>query len=252
MQKTDYNYARFKTDYYDFEEFNGPDTGKDFPDFLVTDLNGKQISLSDFYQDKWMVFQTGSITCPVYLKSVKKMNKLQNDFPETNFLTLYVREAHPGKRTAQASTMEEKIERAKKLKDEDGVKGIIVLDDLEGTVHRQTGSFPNLVYVIAPGGKVIFRSNWNNPDKIRKILKKKDSSVFYPRENYGPVKPDFLTAYKALSRGGNEAFIDLFKNLPKLIEKYQGGKTARSGKTILSLIAILGLAGLSFFIYRKK
>lgn len=48
---------------------------------------------------------------------------------------------------------------------------LVLVDDLEGTVHRAYGALPNYVDIIDPQGTVVFRSDWNKPKAVREALR---------------------------------------------------------------------------------
>ena len=79
--------------------------------FSVRDQNGEEVSLED-YRGKWVVLETGSITCAMYVKNIPGIKRLQNKYPDVEFLLVYVREAHPGSRLGPHESNEQKIERA--------------------------------------------------------------------------------------------------------------------------------------------
>ena len=66
-----YNYPRFKMSNYELGYFPGPKAGEviDY-DYKLTDLDGNEVELSD-YKGKWLVIESGSLTCPMYVKNVK-------------------------------------------------------------------------------------------------------------------------------------------------------------------------------------
>ena len=66
-----YAYPRFKMSNYELGYFPGPKAGETVNyDYTLTDLDGKEGSLSD-YKRKWLVIESGSLTCPMYVKNVK-------------------------------------------------------------------------------------------------------------------------------------------------------------------------------------
>ena len=50
----------------------------------------------------------------------------------------------------------------------------VLIDGLHGEMHKAYGELPNMVYIIDPDGKIIYRSDWAFPKKIDKILKNRD------------------------------------------------------------------------------
>ena len=81
-----YNYPRFKMSNYELGYFPGPKAGEviDY-DYKLTDLDGNEVELSD-YKGKWLVIESGSLTCPMYVKNVKPFAKLkvegENNLPK--------------------------------------------------------------------------------------------------------------------------------------------------------------------------
>ena len=102
-----YNYPRFKMSNYELGYFPGPKAGEDVNyDYTLTDLDGNEVSLAD-YKGKWLVIESGSLTCPMYVKNVKPYAKLKEKYPDVEWLVVYVREAHPGETAKQAKTIDE-------------------------------------------------------------------------------------------------------------------------------------------------
>ena len=95
---------------YDLGKFPGAKAGEMAENFIVKDQNGNQVSLQD-YRGKWVVLETGSITCAMYVKNIPGIKKLQSKFPDVEFLLIYVREAHPGARLGPHQSNQQKIER---------------------------------------------------------------------------------------------------------------------------------------------
>ncbi|CCQ90506.1 putative Alkyl hydroperoxide reductase/ Thiol specific antioxidant/ Mal allergen [Nitrospina gracilis 3/211] len=217
---TAYNYPRFSHEYYDFAEFPGPKPGETIPDIAVTDLTGQPVRLSDF-RGQPVVLETGSVTCPIYVQEIRPMNRLAREYPDVKFLTLYVREAHPGEELHEHKDIEDKRRCAGMVAEKDGEKRQILVDDLDGNAHQKLGGFPNMVYVINAEGTVIFRGNWNHPDKVEEILKSGDFANVRHRDLYGPDFPTPYTMYRVLARGGRLAFWDLAKSIPRLLKNHK-------------------------------
>lgn len=78
------------------------------------------------------------------------------------FVTLYVREAHPGERIPQPETFKEKMQHARMYKERDQIPWPVVVDDLEGALHRALDPQPNAAYLMDADGKVAFRALWSN------------------------------------------------------------------------------------------
>lgn len=56
---------------------------------------------------------------------------------------------------------------ARKLRELDMIDDIpILLDDIQGTAHLAYGLLPNMVYLIARDGTVVYKSDWTNAHEI--------------------------------------------------------------------------------------
>ena len=169
-----YNYPRFKMSNYELGYFPGPTAGeKASYNYTLTDLEGNEVNLSD-YKGKWLVIESGSLTCPMYVKNVKPYTKLRNKYPDVEWLVVYVREAHPGEKTGQANTISEKIAYAKRNRDDYNEGRRIVVDTVDGKWHHDWGLLPNTVYVINPEGKVIYRADWSFARNVDRALQNRD------------------------------------------------------------------------------
>jgi hypothetical protein len=83
---------------------------------------------------------------------------------------VYVREAHPGEHYGHHQSFEQKRELAREFRRLFGVRRPILVDDLEGTAHSAFGRLPNMTYILGPGNRVLFRSDWTDPDITRAAL----------------------------------------------------------------------------------
>jgi len=213
MKTNDYNYKHFGYKHYSLEHFDGPKIGAMAPDFTATTLDNKTMRLSDF-RGKIVVLESASITCPATIGTTNDMQQLVRKYPDIAFLLLYVREAHPGERIAAHASFDEKLSCAKRFHEEEHDNRIIVVDDLEGVVHKQYGLFPNFVYVIDPDGYVAWRTPWNVTKRLNEVLASihKNSHARFSEEY---LLPDIKNVgFRALPRAGWRAILDLIFNIP--------------------------------------
>jgi hypothetical protein len=92
--------------------------------------------------------------------------------PEVGWVFLYTREAHPGERVGHHDTFGTKLARARLLRDELGIRRPILVDDLDGSAHRAYGSLPNMSWVFARGGRVVYKANWTNAANVEGFLER--------------------------------------------------------------------------------
>ena len=215
-----YNYAHFKNRYYDFASFEGPKSGEQMPDLALADLDGNPVALSDLW-DRPLVIETGSTTCPMYAGRVEAMTTLAERHPETRFVVLYVREAHPGGRIGPHETIERKLELARGLRRTHDEERTILVDDVDGSAHRTLGLLPDMVYVLALGGKVVFRGDWNDPDILAQVLNGTAPATELTREHFPPAKPKPASAIRVLLQGGIVAVWDFVISLPGLMSSHR-------------------------------
>ena len=223
MNNTEYNYEHFNPKDYNFTTFIGPKAGENFIDFEAIKLDGTKVLLSS-YLDKPIVLETGSITCPMYANTKNDMNKLQKEYPDVHFLLLYIREAHPGAKTPQITTMKEKIEHAKLTDKYYDERREVLIDTVNGDAHKLYGSMPNMTYVIGKNGLVKFRANWTNIDALKSILKDIHTDTIEKRDFYDIIKPKPWIAVRTLLIGGFGALVEFLVSLPQLLKQHKAVK----------------------------
>jgi len=212
-----YNVNRFNVDDYDMFRFEGPRAGEQALDFTLYDTDGQTVSLAD-YTGKWLVLEMGAGSCSMYVRNVKPNNLLAKDYPDVEFLVVYVREPHPGERTGAHNSMEEKVNNAKELKSLYGEYRRVVVDSLSGEMHTQYGLKPNSIYVINPEGKVIYRCDWSLSSELKKVLDNRDQ--LHMNEHAGVdilSNPPLGIQSKTLLKGGWRAVWDFAMMIPRMI-----------------------------------
>lgn len=209
----EYNYPRYKMSNYDLSQFPGPKAGEPLIDFTLRTIDGKEVKLSDF-RGKWVVLETGSLTCPMFVKNVNPIKALRDKFPEVEFLVIYVREAHPGSRNGPHQDMEDKIRLAREMAEAYGETRDVLLDDLDGSMHQAYGSMPNMVYVVNPEGTVVYRCDWAFANRIEKVLNERDKLDTEERVRILGAAP-WITVPVTL-KGGWNALWDLAIAMPRI------------------------------------
>lgn len=204
----DYNYATFHAKYYDLATFPGPKTGEKLIDMKLYDLKGKEVKISD-YLDKPLILETGSLTCPMYTGRIDTMEQMRKQYPDFNFMLVYVREAHPGERTPAHKTLQDKISEAKKIQPSYDDNRTILVDDVAGTFHKAYGPLPNIIYIFNTEGLVLFRGDWNHDETIKDILKTVAQETVHPEAHIVPESSVNGLFLKTLMKGGFKAFWDI-------------------------------------------
>src|SRR5919204_1944582 len=80
------------------------------------------------------------------------------------FLTVYVREAHPGERYPQPQMFDDKLAHARAYKERDHIPWTVAVDDIEGSFHRSVDPKPNAAYFVGADGRIVFRTLWSNEE----------------------------------------------------------------------------------------
>lgn len=227
MEKIPYLNPRFKVKDYDWDVFVGPAAGDPAIDFSATDFEGREYRLSDF-AGRWVVLETGSATCSQYSKNIDSVEVLRSEFPDVEFLLIYVREAHPGERLGQHKTFDEKVRAAKILPHKYGENRTILIDTLDGQMHRAYGAMPNVVYVINPEGTVHYRCDWTFVEGLREALADREHVHRIEHASLKKISASrsLWVAVKTMWTGGIVALWDFVVATPalyrhhKLIDKY--------------------------------
>lgn len=135
--------------------------GETLPEFDLPTTDGTRIVTEDFIGDRPLFLVTGSITCPMTASAMPSLKRLHAKCgDDVAFVMLNVREAHPGENYPQPSTMEEKMNHARALKDLYQVPWTVAVDDLDGTLNFVMDAKPNSAYLMDKDGKIVFRSVW--------------------------------------------------------------------------------------------
>jgi len=217
-----YNTPRFRVSDYNFEMFVGPRAGDDFKDFTLTDLaSGAAVKLSDF-AGKWVVVETGSSTCSMYTKNIPDMKAIAGEFPDVEFLLVYVREAHPGERLGPHKKFDDKIKAAKLVGPRYAEHRRVLVDNFEGDFHRAYGAMPNVLYIIRPDGKIHYRCNWATPAAVRGALR--DRARFHTLENADTLSlragRKKMHMIRTMWTGGGIALYDFFRGMPLTLARH--------------------------------
>lgn len=240
---SDYNYDRFlpkvlMDDARLIRRPEGTRPGDKAPDFSLNDTQGSQWRLQDL-QGKPVILVIGSGTCPVTQGSLPGLQSLSQDYEDCHWLMLYVREAHPGEHLSAHRSYQQKRDQAEYFRKAANVRWPVLVDELNGEVHRQFELLPNSVFLIDVDGRVAFVGEISHAPTLRKALKQ-----LFEQGGRGPVaegedKSTHMlgpTAYgwEALKRGGHLSMRDVAVRMPPLaMNLWLGNKS----KFLLSSVA---------------
>ncbi len=83
---------------------------------------------------------------------------------------IYTREAHPGDSWLHHSSFEDKVGAARRFVVESGVQRPVLVDTLDGDVHRAYGTLPNMSWIVSRSGTILYKADWTDPRTIRQAL----------------------------------------------------------------------------------
>ena len=89
---------------------------------------------------------------------------------DAHHLFIYTRETHPEYARGiyeHFETLDEKMARAKILQERFDTPRKMLVDDLDGTVHRQYAGVPNQSWVIDHTGHIAYKAGWTNAEDVR-------------------------------------------------------------------------------------
>jgi thiol-disulfide isomerase/thioredoxin len=214
-----YNYGSYSWDLeqgaYERWLAEAPQLGEVAPDFELPDLAGGRHRLSG-WRGRPVVVEFGSYTCPMFCDRIPAMEDVAAAHPEAVFVVVYSREAHPGERTGPHASDDDKRAAARRLAAEEPLSRLLLVDSLEGEVHRAYGAVWDPVFVLDRDGRVVGRLAWNDPDRVAALLDALAAG--------GPVEPVESTEMlrqpspsgfgHGLLRGGLQALFDFHDKGP--------------------------------------
>jgi hypothetical protein len=137
------------------------------------------------------------------------------------WLMVYIREAHPGEGMPAHRSMAQKAGQARRLRDDEGVRWPVLVDKLDGRVHKDYGLQPNAVFVIDADGRVAFRGDMAHAPTLRDALLQLQAQDWR-----GPLKKgedhgvhmmgSMAYGWRGIQRGGDVAKQDVRRHAPPL------------------------------------
>ena len=142
------------------------------PEFQAAALDGSLVRLTDFRDKRHVVMMTGAVTSPMCAFEVPEFNRLQQEFGSAgiSFFLLYTRESHPAENYPAHRSFEQKLACARDLQRLENIQFMILVDHLDGRIHRAYGVWPNALFVIHKDGQLVFRSNMANHRELSEFL----------------------------------------------------------------------------------
>ncbi|MBV7334781.1 hypothetical protein KFU94_42390 [Chloroflexi bacterium TSY] len=225
----EYNYDRFNANSFVSKDDVLP-AGQPIPDGSLYNVNsGEFVALSALWQEKPIVVEMASITCFIFADKIASMKALQARYGhEVDFYILYGREAHPGANYTAHSTFEQKVGYATDLVALDQPERTVLVDDIDGTVHKQLGPMSNALYLVGTDGIVAHRANWNDvevlPQEIDKLLAHNGLAGRYTSYTDLDNQPTGSRSlgeelFRVTQRSGSGSLFDVLSYIPTIIAR---------------------------------
>ncbi len=210
--------------------------GAPAPDFTATVLDGGTFSLNEAKGKRHVVLMMGAVTSPMTAIKLPEMNAVWHDFHsfDINFYLTYVRESHPGENYPHHSSLEQKARHARDLQRLEKPAFPILIDSLDGHIHRSYGMWPVSLFVIHKNGLLVFRSTICQPYQLRNFLTELVECDRHEREHPDAVRYSCYTEmivghpineaehYRVYNLAGPKAFADYWKVVPRHRNKWPG------------------------------
>jgi hypothetical protein len=251
-----YRYDHFTRDRLrdDLAFHAGKEPGWAVPDFDLPTVNGGRVRKSDFAGRRPVLLTFAALTDPMAASAAPVLKRLHLQLGEgVAFVTVYVREAHPGDRIPQPRTMEWKLQHARMLRERDGIPWTVAVDDLDGSFHRALGGNSNALHLMDPNGNVAFRTLWSNDERVVReallaVLRGNPDHPFERVRRIVPLARGLARTDEVVRAAGAVAVEDFRSEAPLAFAAAEVAWVWRTltplGRTALVATGLLGFAGL--------
>ncbi len=230
--------------------------GDVLPNQTLIRTDGTRTDLRAVAADRPLVLIVGSVSCPMTISSLPRLVELEQKYGEQlSFALVYTREAHPGENYGQARTPEEKIQYARDFQDLHRVSWPVLVDDLDGTVHRLLDTKQNSVHIVSKDGTILFRALFASDGVIEGALQAVAAGEV-PRKSQGTarIRPALVSVgyiSDVLRRAGREAYLDVLKSAPPMAllgtasQAFPWLERTRRGLAVIAVLGAVTVAALA-------
>lgn len=227
-------YVRTSPDLTRLGETLAAKVGAAAPEFEVNLLDGGTFRLADARDQRHVVLMMGAITSPMTAIQLPAMNALWTEFGPrgVDFYLVYVKESHPGENFPHHTSMDQKMAYARQLQELEKPAFPILVDSLDGHIHRSYGQWPTSLFVVHKDGRLVFRSTICQPVQLRtylqELLEWEELSRAHPDHVSHTGYTEFVVEhdvneaehYRVYRRAGAKAFEDFWKVYPNQRDKW--------------------------------
>jgi hypothetical protein len=150
------------------------------------------------------------------------LDVLAEEFGPRGFTSLFVytREAHPGEHLPHHTSLEQKLAHARRFRDEQHVRRRILVDALDGAVHRLYGELPNMTWIVLRGGTIAYKAAWTNAEDVREGLENV-ARIADLRRGGGRLAPFWTErlGFRAVDQAAFNAGLE--RNGPKAVAEFE-------------------------------
>ncbi len=224
-----------------------------FPDFKVAPTDGDVIAKDHFVGKRPLLVVCGSATCPMTASSVESLKRLHAQFGDrVTFVTLNVREAHPAENMPQPRIFEQKLEHARRLKQQFDIPWTVASDDIDGALHRALDTKPNAAYLMDVDGKLVFRSLWAGDEQalrsaLQSVVDEQPLVASESTSTIGPLVREIGHFHEVLQRAGPQAMRDMLLAAPPIaiLGRIAGTfrRLAPDHRGIPAVLTLIGMIG---------
>jgi hypothetical protein len=166
---------------------------------------------------------------------------------------------------------EDKVKAAELLRDAEDIDIPIIVDEVQGNIHRKYGKLPNPTFIIDKSGRIAFRSLGTRASVVNAALdellevqqeQEKDHAIVCDGQDLSLPSPHLLwRAHRALERGGKSSIANFRREMGMpgrvvlLSSRVAGPLVENPGKTAAGIIAatlVLGLGVWGGLALRRK
>lgn len=208
------------------------------PEFEAQRLDGGTFRLADARGRRHVVLMMGAITSPMTVIGIPAMNALWREFNPraVDFYLVYVKESHPAENYPHHTSMEQKQAHARDLQRLEKPAFPMLVDALDGPIHKSYGQWPTSLFVIHRDGRVAFRSTITQPPQLQAFLvalmdwdtldrEKPDHAAHIGYTEFlVDFEPDEGEHHRVYQRAGQKAFEDIWLFNPALRDKWPAPK----------------------------
>lgn len=205
--------------------------GMKAPDFALPEVDGGLVRLSEQTARNHVVLVFGSITGPLAATHLPDLNRMYEYFNwrGVEFLFVYTNESHSGERYPAHTSLEQKTAAARELKQLEEMRFPVLVDHLDGTVHRTYGDRPNSSFVVNRDGRLVYRTALTEPPSLWEYLthlllwddvkeQKLPTHVQYIEQIRFQI-PDGPLHRKVIARAGDDAVREMEASRPEVVQR---------------------------------